>query len=83
MEAMFTMVHLGTETEDGLIHIQNYVGFYRGQHHVHTKEGYEKWLRKNKMNRKEVKIQAGTCACGLQAGDVKEYDGRKWHSEDF
>lgn len=80
---MFTpkMVHYVTITEDGLYHVQNYVGPYRGQHHVHTKKGFEYWLKN--VDRKNVKVENGKCDCGLKAGDVREYDGQLWHNKEF
>jgi len=72
-----------TETEDGLIHVQNYVMGMKGQHKVHTKKGFEKWLKIAKVDRKDVKMTKRTCDCGLKASEVKEYDGRTWKSGDF
>jgi len=74
------------KTKDGLYHVQNVVttdvGIFFGQHHVHTEEGFKKWAR----NVKEENIHflgEGECNCGLRAGDVREYDGREWHSKEL
>jgi len=76
----FEMHFFATETPDGLIHVQNYVGAYRGQHHVHNKESFEKWRRET---RAKVEVEKGTCDCGLKSGDVKEYDGHQWHNAKY
>jgi len=81
MTLKIEMHFFATETPDGLIHVQNYVGAYRGQHHVHTRESFERWQRETGASVEE--IRKGECNCGLKAGDVKEYDGYKWHNEKF
>jgi hypothetical protein len=73
------MTFLATETSDGLIHVQNYVGYHEGQHHVHTKESFEKWKNQGKTPT-EVTVEKGECLCKLKAGDVREYDGQIWHN---
>ena len=70
------MRFFATECPDGTIHVQNIVAGYKGQHHVHSKESFERW-RKGK----DVVIEKGTCDCGLKAGDCREYDGHVWHSK--
>lgn len=77
----FTMSFYVTITEDGLYHVQNYVRGFRGQHRVHSKKGYEFWLKN--IDKKDVKISKGKCDCGLKAGDVREYDGQLWHKKEF
>jgi hypothetical protein len=73
----FKMYFYAVECPDGTVHVQNYVGPYRGQHHVHSKESFERWRRENGL---EVKVVKGECNCGLKPGDVKEYDGNVWHN---
>ena len=77
------MIHLVTETSDGLVHVDNYVMGRHGQHHVHTKEGYLKWKNQKGAQTKDEDItySKGTCTCGLDAGDVKEHDGEVWHDD--
>jgi hypothetical protein len=70
-----------TETPDGLIHVQNFVGPLRGQHHVHTKESFERWQRETGSSVEVLK--KGECYCGLKAGDVREHDGFTWHNDKF
>jgi len=77
------MFHYATETPDGLIHVQNYVMGLSGQHHVHTKEGFRAWLKIAKVRKRDVSIRKGSCNCGLKPSEVREYDGRKWKSDDF
>jgi len=67
-----------TECPDGSVHVQNYVGAYRGQHHVHSKESFERWRKEAGV---EVKVTKGNCDCGLKPGDCREYDGYVWHNE--
>lgn len=78
---IFRMVHYVTITQDGLYHIQNYIMGKAGQHHVHTKKGFQNW--KKNVNKEDIKISKGSCNCGLNIGYVKEYDGHIWHSKNF
>jgi len=78
-----TMRFYVTETPDGLIHVQNVIGPFLGQHHVHTKEGYEKWKRSGKIKKKNIIYQKGECNCGLKPSQVREYDGHVWTSDRF
>ena len=76
------MRHYVGVTPDGLYHVQNMVGPYFGQHHVHTEKGYITW--KKKIDKKYIHFEeADFCVCGLQPGYVKEYDGRVWFNEKF
>jgi len=70
---MFEMHHYVTITKDGLYHVQNAVGGMFGQHHVHTKEGFEMWAKHVKGA--FVHIVKGTCDCGLQDGFVRDHTG--------
>jgi hypothetical protein len=70
-------------TPDGLHHVTNVVMGMRGQHHVHTKEGYDCWKSHNKIPDENIIIGEGNCNCGMNPGDVEEYDGHKWHSDRF
>lgn len=69
---------------DGTVHVQNVIGPYLGQHHVHTMEGYERWRRhiEETLRRDayEFMESEGACDCGLEPGWVREYDGRVWYS---
>jgi hypothetical protein len=67
------------EDLDGNYHVQNFVGGYLGQHHVHSPASFESW-------RDGVEIEMldpAPCDCGLNPGDVREYDGRVWHNDEF
>lgn len=82
---MITMTFYITETKDGLIHVQNMVMGYAGQHHVHTPKGYQEWLKGiSERERKTIKIRkVNECQCGLQPSEVREYDGQKWVNNRF
>ena len=72
-------------TPEGTIHVQNYIGGLRGQHHVHTPESFERW-RRNLGDEEGVTIHEGEgpCSCGLtEPGQVREYDGREWFNPRF
>lgn len=67
------MNHYITKTADGLIHVQNAVMGHFGQHHVHTKEDFEAWVKKNKIHKENIIMLDGCkdgkeCKCGLKAG---------------
>ena len=67
------MTHIATRTPDGLIHVQNYVSWRKGQHHIHTEESFGRW---NKHHETKVEVDDGECNCGLdKAGMVRSYDG--------
>ena len=83
MNMSFKMVFLVRKTPDGLLHVQNYVGAYRGQHHVHTESGYREWLKINNMRESDLEVREAKCDCGLQPSQVQEYDGKVWTSNDF
>jgi len=68
-------------TPDKLYHVTNMVMGRKGQHHVHTKEGYEQW--KHGIADDDIFIGEAECDCGLKPGDVKEYDGHTWHNYKF
>lgn len=71
-----------TITEDELYHVQNYLMGRAGQHHVHTKEGFETW--KGNVSDDDIKILSGkTCDCGLTPSQVREYTGKTWTSDKF
>ena len=79
-----TMRFYVTRTPDGFYHVQNYVRIYRGQHHVHNKDSFERWKSQDGINQKDIKISDGTCDCGLsESGQVREYDGREWFNDRF
>ena len=71
---------------DGSIHVQNvvyFLGVRYGQHHVHTEEGFRRWLEKAGVKPEQLVFLDGECGCGLKPGDVREYDGRVWHNPEF
>jgi hypothetical protein len=75
------MEFYATKTPDGLYHVQNFISGLSGQHHVHTKEGFESWAKDIKPE--YLHVEDGKCDCGMKPGDVTEYDGRKWHNDRF
>ena len=75
------MVFVVQLTPDGNCHVQNMVGGYLGQHHVHTEAGFEKW--KKGVSEEDLRIARGRCSCGLKPSQVREYDGKVWQSNDF
>jgi len=79
----FKMKFYVTITPDGLYHVQNYIGGYRGQHHVHSKHGFDNWVNIAEINKDDLVIAKGMCCCKLKAGDIREFDGYLWHNERF
>lgn len=77
------MRHHVTRTPDGKYHVQNVVMGHYGQHHVHTKSGFEKWVRETKINKDDLTITDGSCECGISPSHVREYDGQVWKSTRF
>lgn len=76
------MYFFATECPDGTVHVQNYVQALKGQHHVHSKESFERWRKKTEEETgEEVSLSEGECDCGLKAGDCRECDGYLWHNE--
>lgn len=67
------MRHYVTRTPDGLIHVQNTVMGYLGQHHVHTKEQFEEWIIKegNIVAEDIFELEGKSCDCGLKAGEMR------------
>jgi len=70
-------------TPDGLYHVTNVVMGMRGQHHVHSKESYERWKAQGNISDDRIIIGEGTCDCGMNPGDVEEFNGRRWHNDRF
>ena len=76
------MHHYVGLTPDGLYHVQNMVGPYEGQHHVHTEAGYKKWKRG--IDKKRIHLEeAESCACGLESGYIKSSDGTVCFDEKY
>lgn len=76
------MTFIVTITDDGLYHVQNVIMGQMGQHHVHTKESFQRW--KKDIDSKHLKVSQGECNCGLdRSGMVREYDGHEWFNERF
>lgn len=69
---MYRMTFAVTITPDGLYHVQNGVAGMLGQHHVHSKEGFEAWRKPDD----DIRMGEGACACGLGDGDVRDHTGR-------
>ena len=43
---MFIEMHFyTTKTPDGSIHVQNAIMGHFGQHHVHSEEGFKRWVK--------------------------------------
>lgn len=67
---------------DGTYHVQDRVGAFLGQHHVHSKEGFDRWEKKRKSG--EISIEAApNCDCGMGVGFVKECNGKVWFNAAF
>jgi len=73
------------KNSDGLYHIQNYIGMYKGQHHIHNEDSYKQWMENlNKIERSNMVMMRGTCECGHnKSGIIEEYDGRVWFNNKF
>lgn len=67
--------------KDGTYHVQNAVAGNLGQHHVHTKDGFEKW--KKDVDSDAIKMLNGQCNCGLDIGYVKSHTGTITYNPDF
>ena len=77
------MMYYVSTNKDGTIHVQNCIMGRFGQHHVHSKKGFENW-KKNISEKDIIKLKdTKDCNCNLKVGDVKEYDGTIWHNEKF
>lgn len=85
MITMMKMHFYVTKTPNNLYHVQNYVGAYRGQHHVHSEESYLRWIMGLTVKEYEdIEVKLGECSCGLnKSGMVREYDGREWFNDRF
>jgi hypothetical protein len=68
---MFRMTHYVTIETDGTYHVQNAIGGWLGQHHVHTKEDFERWAQNVSVDDITNLGEAG-CTCGLKPGEMKE-----------
>ena len=66
--ALLTQV---THTPDGLYHCQNYIYGLPGQHFVTAEVPDDR----------PTDVSEGTCDCGLELGQCREYDGRVWKKE--
>ena len=79
------MKHYFCKYPDGSIHVDNFVGSYQGQHHVHTAKSFAKWRTLvDATSVQELKsTQRAACGCGLHPGQVREYDGRIWDNPVF
>jgi len=76
------MHHYVGLTPDGLYHVQNMVGPFEGQHHVHTEAGYRKW--KKGIDKKRIHAgETDSCMCGLEPGYIRDCDGRVWFNEKY
>lgn len=68
---------------DGTYHVQDKTGPHFGQHHVHSKEGFERWEKKRKLGGAISIGVAPNCDCGLAVGFVKECNGKVWFNAAF
>jgi len=57
-----------TINKDGLYHVQNAVMGKFGQHHVHTKDDFERWSKD--ISKDDITYLSSECDCGLKAGEV-------------
>jgi hypothetical protein len=78
-EMDFIVSHL----PDGTYHVQDKTGPHLGQHHVHSKEGFERWEKKRKLGGAISIGVAPNCDCGLAVGFVKEFNGKVWFNAVF
>jgi len=85
-----TMVFYVTVDPKGLRHVQNMITGMLGQHHVHTKAGFQKWVKKSNIPLNDIfgwspgkKVVRKWCRCSLQAGWTREYDGHTWYDKRF
>jgi hypothetical protein len=69
---MVTMRFYWHVDSKGLVHVQNWVGAYAGQHHVHTKKDFAKWRKTVAAGDLIHMRKATACDCGLKAGEVRE-----------
>ena len=66
LKSMRHYVHINI---DGSIHVTNAVAGMIGQHHVHTKDGFQIWEPVGEV----ITLRHGLdCGCGLRPGEVKE-----------
>ena len=56
---------------DGTIHVQNVIGGYLGQHHVHAQDSFGRW-RRTVAQEDLVRVNVMVCDCGLKPGEVKQ-----------
>lgn len=78
---MIVMEFYATKTPDGKIHVQNAINGLLGQHHVHNAESFERWSKLIKPD--NLHLEDGACDCGLEVGQVREYDGAVWFNPKF
>jgi len=69
---MFEMHFYVTRTPDGNIHVQNAVGPYMGQHHVHTRKDFAIWKADIPKGQLHDHGRIEPCDCGLAPGEVRE-----------
>ena len=65
------MIFYVSKDKKGNLHVQNMIGPYQGQHHVHTPEDFKRWKRLNRIPNDVISELDGTCECGLQAGGTR------------
>ena len=69
--ALTKMYHYCTREKDGTIHVQNAVGPYMGQHHVHTAADFETWCKQVDDDVIKWLKNTAPCDCGLKPGEAK------------
>ena len=78
---MYSMNFYVTITTDGSYHVQNAVMGMMGQHHIHTKKGFEKWSKD--VDKTNIIKSKGICDCGLEPGQVRSHTGEITLNERF
>ena len=76
---MFRMHFYVTITPNGAYHVQNAVAGLLGQHHVHSKAGFERWRQPSD----DLVESYGDCDCGLQVSQVRDHTGHVWNNPNF
>lgn len=67
MVPSFQMRFYATRESDGTVHVQNAVGGFLGQHHVHTAEEFKQWSKDEEITWLK---NTSPCDCGLKPGEA-------------
>ena len=71
------------QTPDGNYHVQNMVGGYEGQHHVHSPQSFDKWSKEIAGLGNIEMLDPASCDCGLVPGDIRGHTGKIQHNAEF